>query len=76
MVGITNISLSTVSNLANLEKMIKLSTDMLYENNQADYESMITEMNIFKPYVTDKLWAEMDNIKHLEDAITKVLPNI
>jgi 2-aminoethylphosphonate-pyruvate transaminase len=76
MVGITNISLSTVSNLANLEKMIKLSTDMLYENNQADYESMITEMNIFKPYVTDKLWAEMDNIKHLEEAITKVLPNI
>jgi choline kinase len=49
---------------------------MLYENNQADYESMITEMNIFKPYVTDKLWAEMDNIKHLEEAITKVLPNI
>jgi len=49
---------------------------MLYENNQQDYETLITEMNIFKPYVTDKLWAEMDNIKHLEDAITKVLPNI
>ena len=76
MVGITNISLSSVRNLANLEKMIKLSVDMLYENNQADYESMITEMNIFKPYVTTKLWAEMDNIKHLEDAITNVLPNI
>jgi len=76
MVGITNISLSSVRNLANLEKMIKLSVDMLYENNQADYESMITEMNIFKPYVTNKLWAEMDNIKHLEEAITKVLPNI
>ena len=76
MVGITNISLSSVRNLANLEKMIKLSVDMLYENNQADYESMITEMNIFKPYVTTKLWAEMDNIKHLEDAITNILPNI
>ena len=76
MVGITNISLSTVSTLANLEKMIKLSIDMLYEDNQQDYETLITEMNIFKPHVTDKLWAEMDNIKHLEDAITKVLPNI
>jgi choline kinase len=76
MVGITNISLNSVSTLANLERMIKLSIDMLYENNQQDYETLITEMNIFKPYVTDKLWAEMDNIKHLEDAITKVLPNI
>lgn len=76
MVGITNISLNSVSHLANLEKMIKLSIDMLYENNQADYESMIAGMNIFKPYVTDKLWAEMDNIKHLEDALTKVLPHI
>jgi 2-aminoethylphosphonate-pyruvate transaminase len=76
MVGITNIALGKIGQLANLEKMINLSVDMLYENNQADYESMITEMNIFQPYVTDKLWAEMDNIKHLEEAITKVLPNI
>lgn len=76
MIGITNITLSSVSQLTNLEKMITKSIDMLYENNQADYESMIAEMNIFKPYVTAKLWAEMDNIKHLEDALTKILPNI
>jgi choline kinase len=76
MVGITNITLSGISALSNLEKMINLSIDMLYEDNQQDYETLISDMNIFKPYVTTKLWAEMDNIKHLEDALTKVLPNI
>lgn len=76
MVGITNISMNSINSVNDYEKMLSLSLELLSKNNKEDYEQLIVKMNNFKGVQTDLLWAEMDNVKHLEYTIENILPKL
>lgn len=76
MIGITNISMNSISSVNEYEKMLTESLDLLTKNNLEDYEQLIVKMGNFKGVKTELSWAEMDNVQHLEYTIENVLPNI
>ena len=49
---------------------------MLYKNNLEDYENMLSEFGNFRSVKSDYLWAEMDNVLHMEYATENILPKI
>ena len=76
MVGITNVSMNSISSVNEYEEMLSESLRLLSKNNLEDYEQLIVKMNNFKAIETKCNWAEMDNAKHLEYAIENILPKI
>jgi choline kinase len=76
MVGISNITMNTVTSVNEYEQMLTLSLDLLSKNTLEDYEQLIVNMANFKGIETDLTWAEMDNVKHLEYTIENILPKL
>jgi len=76
MVGITNISMNSINSVNDYEKMLFLSLELLSKNDKEDYEQLIVNMENFKGVKTDLLWAEMDNVNHLEYTIENILPKL
>jgi len=76
MIGITNVSMNSISSVNEYEKMLSESLYLLSKNDLEDYENLITGMKSFTAIKTDLAWAEMDNAKHLEYATEHILPKI
>jgi choline kinase len=76
MIGISNITTNSIKSIDDYESMIKLSLDMLYKNNLEDYENMLSKFGNFRSVKSDYLWAEMDNVLHMEYATENILPKI
>lgn len=76
MIGISNISMNTIKNVNEYERMLNESLQMLSNNNMEDYEQLLSRHKRFISEETKYDWAEMDNVNHMEYAIENVLPNI
>lgn len=76
MIGITNISMNTISSVNDYERMLSESLSLLSKNDLEDYEQLIVKMKSFNGIKTELPWAEMDNVKHLEYASKHILPKI
>ena len=76
MVGISNISMNTIENVNEYERMLNESLQMLSENNMEDYEQLLAANKRFVSEQTIYEWAEMDNVQHMEYAIDNVLSKL
>jgi len=76
MVGISNISMNTIENVNEYERMLNESLQMLSENNMEDYEQLLASNKRFVSEQTIYEWAEMDNVQHMEYAIENVLSKL
>jgi len=76
MVGISNISMNTIENVNEYERMLNESLQMLSENNMEDYEQLLAANKRFVSEQTIYEWAEMDNVQHMEYAIDNVLTKL
>jgi choline kinase len=76
MVGISNISMNTIDNVNEYERMLNESLEMLSDNNMEDYEQLLASNKRFTSQETKYEWAEMDNVQHMEYAIDNVLSKL
>ena len=76
IIGISNISMNSIKGVNDYDKMLSLSLAMLDKENNEDYESMFASAGNFKSVKTEYLWAEMDNVDHMDYAVNNILPKI